>query len=537
LINICQQRAGYPKNIANRLDSSLACISILPDSSQLRGHANPGWLSRNRLPTIWPVQAKLAINQPGDRYEEEADRVAEQVVRIPDHGGSVPSQPPTIQRSCPRCKKAGEREEDEEPLQMKPLPAPARGAAQASPSSVPPIVHEVLRSPGRPLDAATRAFMEPRFGQDFSRVRIHTDVEGAQSAMAVNALAYTVGSDVVFGKGQLRLNTIEGQKLLAHELVHTIQQEPASGELFGSMGAIDHMPSGDAAENDADRLSTDIIRAPWGKEIAMQKGIQFLQRSPSGASGVSVRSPVFEETVTLLSDVGGAVAGRRLTRDEQALAESVFGQSIDYTRVRLVPADLLRFRTVGNNIYIPRGFTISDRSTAQTLIHELTHVWQYQHGGTSYISISLGTQIAASIRRGNRNFAYDYQIYPGQSFFDFTPEQQGFIVENYFAMLRDQEAIPLERSTGRASTYESNHLDSTGYKRQLSGSDRQAEIARELPLHEPLIQQLRTALPSPEASILMLRARDLMTTPGSSLESVPTERQLIPVRPFLEIPF
>src|SRR5262245_23115221 len=70
---------------------------------------------------------------------------------------------------------------------------------QAEPSSVPPIAHEVLRSPGQPLDAGARAFMEPRFGHDFSGVRVHTDTNAAESARAVNALAYTMGQDIVFG--------------------------------------------------------------------------------------------------------------------------------------------------------------------------------------------------------------------------------------------------------------------------------------------------------------------------------------------------
>lgn len=87
-----------------------------------------------------------------------------------------------------------------------------------------PIVHEVLRSPGQPLDAATRTFMEPRFGYDFSQVRVHTDNKAAESARAVNALAYTVGRDVVFGGGQYTMGTIEGRRLLAHELTHVVQQ-------------------------------------------------------------------------------------------------------------------------------------------------------------------------------------------------------------------------------------------------------------------------------------------------------------------------
>jgi uncharacterized protein DUF4157 len=102
-----------------------------------------------------------------------------------------------------------------------------RAANQSEPSEVPPIVHEVLRSSGQPLDPATRAFMEPRFGRDFSQVRVHTDDKAAESARTVNALAYTVGRDVVFGDGQYAPGAAEGRRLLAHELTHTIQQSSA----------------------------------------------------------------------------------------------------------------------------------------------------------------------------------------------------------------------------------------------------------------------------------------------------------------------
>jgi len=92
------------------------------------------------------------------------------------------------------------------------------------PTEVPPIVYEVLRSPGQPLDAATRAFFEPRFGQDFSQVRVHTDAPAAESASAVNAPAYTVGEHVAFAANQLAFGTSEGRRLLAHELTHVVQQ-------------------------------------------------------------------------------------------------------------------------------------------------------------------------------------------------------------------------------------------------------------------------------------------------------------------------
>ena len=96
--------------------------------------------------------------------------------------------------------------------------------------TAPLIVHEVLRSQGRPLDPATRTFMEPRFGHDFSRVRVHTDAKAAESARAVNALAYTVGEHVVFGSGQYVPHTATGRQLAVHELAHVVQQSQGGAE-------------------------------------------------------------------------------------------------------------------------------------------------------------------------------------------------------------------------------------------------------------------------------------------------------------------
>jgi outer membrane protein OmpA-like peptidoglycan-associated protein len=112
---------------------------------------------------------------------------------------------------CTECKKKGQL------LQR-------RAVNQNGPEIAPPIVHEVLRSPGRPLDPATRAYMEPRFGHDFGQVRVHTDEQAALSASAVNAQAYTVGKNVVFAAGQYSPRRPTGMHLIAHELVHVMQQ-------------------------------------------------------------------------------------------------------------------------------------------------------------------------------------------------------------------------------------------------------------------------------------------------------------------------
>ena len=131
----------------------------------------------------------------------------------------------------------------------------------AMPQTAPPIVHETLRSPGEMLDRETRAFFESRFGQDFSGVRIHTDSRAAESARAVNALAYTVGRDIAFAPGRFAPATTEGRRLLAHELTHTLQQPHRSslGAVQTKLGVGD---PGDTYEREADRVASRIMRMP-----------------------------------------------------------------------------------------------------------------------------------------------------------------------------------------------------------------------------------------------------------------------------------
>ena len=110
--------------------------------------------------------------------------------------------------------------------QPSPISGVLRRAAvnEAPVNEVPPIVHEVLRLPGQPLDAETRAFFEPRFGHDFSQVRVHTDAKAAESARAIEARAYTFGPQIVFDMGEFAPTTGEGKDLIAHELGHVAHQ-------------------------------------------------------------------------------------------------------------------------------------------------------------------------------------------------------------------------------------------------------------------------------------------------------------------------
>ena len=124
-------------------------------------------------------------------------------------------------------------------------------------NGVPPIVNEVLRSPGQPLDGGTRAFFEARFGHDFSNVRVHADTHAAQSAQAVNALAYTVGQHTVFAAGQYAPDTSAGKRLLAHELTHTIQQSPHAPVMQSKLSVSSPW---DASELEAEAASNAVIR-------------------------------------------------------------------------------------------------------------------------------------------------------------------------------------------------------------------------------------------------------------------------------------
>jgi len=162
------------------------------------------------------IQTQLTINQPRDEYEQEAEKLSERVVQMSEsrgHGTGVSSG------MSPEC-------QAESPVQKQVETSKTQriGLSDSERIAVPPIVHEVLRSSGQPLDSATRAFMEPRFGHNFAKVRIHTDERAAESAKAVSARAYVVGNHMVFGGDQHKPGTESGRRLLAHELTHVVQQ-------------------------------------------------------------------------------------------------------------------------------------------------------------------------------------------------------------------------------------------------------------------------------------------------------------------------
>lgn len=206
------------------------------------------------------LQTKLKVNEPGDKYEQEADRVAEQVLAAPVHpaAGVAPSR---IQRFA--------------------------GQSTGQPDLAVATVNSTLACPGRPLEPALRQDMEQRFGHDFSTVRVHSDAPAGQSASDVSAKAYTVGHNIVFGAGQFAPDTHEGRRLIAHELTHVVQQR----------GIPLHVPGAAAEHRDGGAAATASMAQP-----VHPSSVGFIQRQPEPEAPTFRDLPLFLGKLEL--DVG-----------------------------------------------------------------------------------------------------------------------------------------------------------------------------------------------------------------------------------------
>ncbi len=182
---------------------------------------------QNRMQTpLWGttpfIQASLKVNAPNDKYEQEADRVASQVMRMPKTAVSgkrcACGKPMGPDGMCADCKR-------------KQLEIQRQTVEGGGETAVSPTVQQTLSQPGRPLDNPTRNFMESRFGRDFGQVRVHINNAAVNSAESVNANAYTVGHNIVFNEGKYQPYSQNGRKLLAHELTHVVQQQSSSNRL------------------------------------------------------------------------------------------------------------------------------------------------------------------------------------------------------------------------------------------------------------------------------------------------------------------
>jgi hypothetical protein len=164
--------------------------------------------------------SRISIYSPvaGDEYEQQADLISERVMRMPE----------PQQRSCAGGSGYAECETKQPHRQQGAVEIESTQSSDVGNLKAPPVVHGVLRSPGQPLEPATRDFMEPRFGHDFSRIRIHADPEAAKASAALGAAAFTVGHHIAFARERFRPGTAHGRRLMAHELTHAIQQAATS---------------------------------------------------------------------------------------------------------------------------------------------------------------------------------------------------------------------------------------------------------------------------------------------------------------------
>jgi len=191
--------------------------------------------------TVVPSTSALSISSTNDPSELEANRVAAEVMRMP-----APSSSPVLQRKCEAC-------EEEDKVH--------RSATSESLGTAPTIVNQVLSQTGQPLLDSTRSFFEPQLGADLSAVRVHTNTQAARSAEAVHAKAYTVGNSIAFAEGHYAPHSESGKGLLAHELVHVVQQGNGTPETIRRQDDVPESPVAVLRREVEDGESVSILRA------------------------------------------------------------------------------------------------------------------------------------------------------------------------------------------------------------------------------------------------------------------------------------
>jgi len=241
-----QQRSraaqGAPADVLRH--SLPARTRALPESSRC-GLSQPSGASNSRIAEPPPsIQRKASVSVPDDPLEHEADAVADRIMRTAEPT-PIGTTTPSIQRKCAACD-----EEDKQKIQTK--RAPRASAAPEFDTSA--VIHATTHG-GAPLSPGVRSYFEPRLGHDFSQVRVHTDGAAAAAAHGVQARAFTLGRKIVFAGGEYNPHTMEGRRLLAHELVHVVQQDRA-GTMPGPGAAVAPEHS---AEREADSAADAVI--------------------------------------------------------------------------------------------------------------------------------------------------------------------------------------------------------------------------------------------------------------------------------------
>jgi|GEM_PF-4330449 len=227
------------------------------------------------------IRARSKVSAVDDPLEREADAMAEQALRWPDPARAGVESDAAQAQGRPAGSDG-------------PPPAiPDRGETGSVPEGLPPIVHEVLSSPGQPLDRQARRELEPRFGHSFARVRTHADGPAAASALALEAHAYTAGQHIVFAAGSYAPDTPHGKRLLAHELAHTIQFQGGAGA--GGLVALQTWGTAKTTAPPAKNESPgDVFRAKLKDEAALFANagaiVDWIVSERAAAGGATVTS-------------------------------------------------------------------------------------------------------------------------------------------------------------------------------------------------------------------------------------------------------
>lgn len=275
------------------------------------------------------IQAKLAISNPDDPEEREADQVAHKVMRA--HAVFSASTPCACSHDGDLCEECQQKQSQ--------ATIHRRASAPTAPANVPRIVSDVLRSPGHPLDSATRAFFEPRFGYDFSHVRLHTDSSAAESARSISARAYTAGEHIVFDLANYSPHTAGGRELLAHELTHTLQQP--QGPMAGNLDSLRMSTPGESSEREARTVSRQVVASSQVQSIGVSAVPHLIQGdwlddakaavSDTYESAKSTASGAYNAVASTVSDAATAVssAASDAVQAVSSTASQVYNAAVD----------------------------------------------------------------------------------------------------------------------------------------------------------------------------------------------------------------
>ena len=363
------------------------------------------------------VQPKLTINTHGDIYEQEADAMADKVMRMPlvssKAQGTQGMLASSIQRKCAHCE---EEEKKKMPIMRK---AESGGGFETSPQFSSQLSN--TRGGGHAMPTDTQSFMENRFGRDFSHVRLHTDGTAATMSAGIQAKAFTHGSDIYFNRGEFQPNTEGGRRLLAHELTHIMQQAQGENQIIQRTNSPCANYINDTTENLQPKTGTD-AKQSWEKLIGEKtivnesqdaekqqraaKSIDIFLKTSSGQWLITELDKLFsskkfcKETHINLIFVdkvvdtvgnGEGINGQADSNDSDLL---ICDNTINY-RIQVKyqepdsPGTIIPYRQTSEGIF--HSYSDAESEMAHTLYHELLHIWFINNlGGKKGIKFETG---------------------------------------------------------------------------------------------------------------------------------------------------